>query len=276
MFDFLQGSIEVVLDSATQEGIRRGEYYLHGGVVRRTTGRREIVKWLRPGDFKVSPTGLIPGLNLAVNLVGIGLMQLNFMVVNKKLARIEESLGRMEGKVDALAGRVEEVAASTRTLLRRQYTAMLGKARAGCQLAHDAARMNDRAAARHQVVVAKGYLLESETFFAGELEHAELSDPQFPTILALACHTRLTFARCSVFLGDAGLAVEQLEALRAELDQHALRQFRRNRDRSEREASAIDRLNELLAVRELLALHVDQLTLLRETGEEMPYGLGDE
>ena len=64
-------NVELNVPDWIKTGITKGDYYIQGGVIRKTIGRKEIVYWLKPGEAIIKKT--LQGINSALlgNIINI-------------------------------------------------------------------------------------------------------------------------------------------------------------------------------------------------------------
>jgi len=263
-------TIELHVEDWIKQGIQEGKYYLQGGVVREATGKREIVYWLKAGDTSVSKKvqslggNQLGSLGNAISIFGFGLMQVNFLVVYKKLSRIEK-------KIDELSHQLFRVEEILREIQRRQMISALARGITGCQLAHEATRMNDQSASKHQMVIAKAALFEADIFFTEELKKIDPLRNEFWLLFELIFEIRLSCVRSCVFLNDLAIAREKLEELQEAVDTFALKCLRRDTFTAELFESKCDRVNLVLSTRELLEHYISEVDAIDETKAVVPY-----
>ncbi len=263
-------TIELHVEDWIKQGIQKGKYYLQGGVVRETTGKREIVYWLKAGDTsvpkKIQSLGgnQLGSLGNTISIFGFGLMQVNFLVVYKKLSRIEK-------KIDELSHQLFRVEEVLREIQRRQMISALARGITGCQLAHEATRMSDQSASKHQMVIAKAALFEADIFFTEELKKIDPLKSEFWLLFELIFEIRLSCVRSCVFLNDLAIAREKLEELQEAVDTFALKCLRRDTSTAELFESKCDRVNLVLSTRELFEHYISEIDAIDETKAVIPY-----
>ena len=253
-------NVELNVPDWIKTGITKGDYYIQGGVIRKTIGRKEIVYWLKPGEAIIKKT--LQGINSAllgniINIFGFGLMQINFLMVFKKLNRIES-------KIDDLYNLVKEIH-------RRQLSSAMSEAKMGCKLAYEATRMNDKFAAKQQMVIAKSSLYKADSFFSEEIKIIDPLKSEFIEFLEIICHIRFSYVRACVFLDDFIIAQDELENIKETLDEIAIKCFKRETKEEYLIENKHQRIEIVLSVRELCFQYIDEVRAIEETKAPIPF-----
>lgn len=286
------------------EGLLNGTLERHGGVIRRTTDKKQIVMWLQDGvqldsdtaeellrqgaeqtqllqqqAEQLSQLGVQQQMMMGLQVANLAVSVLGFALVLHKLQGIENQLKSMDAKLNVIKQGVAWLDA-------KQMIEKLAPMHACLQQLREADLFSDRTLMQQQLGLASHQLAESHSYFGGLLQHVSERNLEYgqPGEFAAAyrCWVMSAQGRAQVLarMGEMQLAAHVASEFK---DRHAafgkrLQQTLQNPGRRleagpQADASHAQLLTiaqQSVGAHEIIRGNVLQLEFLRDEGLELP------